>query len=173
MHLEVSTMKNIAGIFSSRAEASKAVGELIHRGFNPSDISLLMSEETRKQQFHGKDSDKTEEAARGGVSGALVGGTLGAILAGLTAIGSLTIPGVGLLAAGPIVAALSGAGIGAAVGGLTGALINAGFSERDARHFEEQIRKGGVVLVVQTDREEELLAASEILRLHDAVPETV
>jgi hypothetical protein len=164
-------MKNIAGMFSNRAEASKAVGELVHRGFDPSDISMLMSEVTRKQHFH-KESHG-EEAAKGGITGAAVGGTLGAILAGLTAIGSLTVPGVGLLAAGPIVAALTGAGLGAAVGGLSGALIKAGFSDRDARHYEEQIRKGSIVLIVRTDSEDELLAANEILLRHEATTEAV
>lgn len=135
-------MKNVAGIFSTRVAASKAVADLIHRGFNPGDISLLMSEETRKKQFHGKDSDTAEEASKGGVAGALVGGTLGAILAGLTAIGSLTIPGVGLLAAGPIVAALSGAGLGAAVGGLTGALINGRVQRARRPPFREPYPQG-------------------------------
>ena len=164
-------MKNIAGMFSSRADASKAIGELVHRGFNPEDVSMLMSEETRKQHFHHE--SHSEETAKGGLTGAAVGGTLGAILAGLTAIGSLTVPGIGLLAAGPIVAALTGAGIGAAVGGLSGALIKAGFSDRDARHYEEQIRKGSIVLIVRTDSEEELLAANEVLLRHDAMTETV
>jgi hypothetical protein len=166
-------MKNIAGIFYNRLEASKAVGDLIHRGFTPRDVSMMMSEETRKQHFHDEGPSKGEQAAKGGVAGAAVGGTLGAILAGLTAIGSLTIPGVGLLAAGPIVAALSGAGLGAAVGGLSGALISAGFTDRDARHYEDLIRKGAIVLIVRTDNEDEILAANEILRLHEAETETV
>ena len=42
-------------------------------------------------------------------------------------IGALAIPGLGpFIAAGPIVAALAGAGAGGALGGITGALIGVG-----------------------------------------------
>lgn len=164
-------MKNIAGIFYDRTEANRAVADLLNRGFLKDDISLLMSEEARKRHFH--DVDHSEELAKGGMLGATFGGVLGALVAGLTAVGSLSIPGIGLLAAGPIVAALAGAGAGAAVGGLSGALIAAGFSASEAKYFEDQIRKGNVVLIVRTDNENEMLTAHDVLRQHEAVTETV
>ena len=53
----------------------------------------------------------------------MVGGGLG----WLAGIGALAIPGLGpFIAAGPIMAALAGAGVGGAVGGLTGALVGMG-----------------------------------------------
>ncbi|MBY0356136.1 MAG: hypothetical protein K2Q12_10485 [Rickettsiales bacterium] len=162
-------MKNTAGIFNNRQEASKAIADLVERGFEPKALSLLMSDETRKERFH--DESISDETAKGGLSGAAIGGVLGALLGGLTAIGSLTVPGVGILAAGPLVAILTGAGAGGTIGGLSGALIKAGFSDHDARHFEDKIAKGDVVLVVHIDNEKEQLAANEILRAHNAVIE--
>jgi hypothetical protein len=48
----------------------------------------------------------------------------------LVGIGALAIPGVGaFIAAGPIMAALARAGVGAAVGGLSGALIGMGMGD--------------------------------------------
>ena len=45
----------------------------------------------------------------------------------LVGIGALAIPGLGpFIAAGPIVAALAGAGVGGTVGGIAGALIGMG-----------------------------------------------
>jgi hypothetical protein len=45
-----------------------------------------------------------------------------------------------LVAAGPIMALLSGAGVGAAVGGLTGALIGRGIPEYVATRYEGRIK---------------------------------
>ena len=70
----------------------------------------------------------------------MLGGALG-LLAG---IGALAIPGVGpLIAAGPIMAALAGVGVGGAVGGFTGALIGMGIPEYEAKRYEGRLQKGG------------------------------
>jgi hypothetical protein len=62
----------------------------------------------------------TREPRPAATSGAAIGGTLG----WLVGIGALAIPGLGpLIAAGPIMAALAGAGAGGVVGGLAGALV--------------------------------------------------
>lgn len=164
-------MKNIAGIFYNQRQANDAVSALMQRGFTQQDISILMSDEAKKRHFHG--DNNMDEAAKGGAVGAAAGGVLGGLLAALTAVGSLTIPGVGLLAAGPLVAALSGLGAGAALGGIGGALVSVGFAEAEAKRYEDQIRKGNVVLIVRTDKEEEILAAHEILRRHEAMTEAV
>ena len=70
----------------------------------------------------------------------MIGGTLG----WLVGIGALAVPGLGpLVAAGPIVAALAGAGAGGAVGGLTGAIVGFGIPEYEAKRYEGRVRKGG------------------------------
>jgi hypothetical protein len=56
-----------------------------------------------------------------------------------------------VLAAGPIAAALTGAGIGAAAGGLIGALTESGVPEEDARYYAEGVRRGDVLVTVKTD----------------------
>jgi uncharacterized membrane protein len=75
---------------------------------------------------------------------------LGALIAGLTLVGIIAVPGSGLLVVGPLVAALSGAGAGAAAGGLSGALISAGFAADEAKRYEEEIRHDKAVIVVHT-----------------------
>ena len=77
--------------------------------------------------------------ATGATSGAVVGGALG----WLAGIGALAIPGVGpLIAAGPIIAALTGVGVGGAVGGITGGLIGLGIPEYEAKRYEGRIKAG-------------------------------
>ncbi len=64
-------------------------------------------------------------------------------------IGALAIPGLGpFIAAGPIMAALAGAGVGGAVGGLTGALIGMGIPEYEAKRYEGRVKDGGILLSV-------------------------
>jgi len=82
----------------------------------------------------------------------------------LVGIGALAIPGVGpFIAAGPIVAALAGAGAVGALGGLTGALIGAGIPEYEAKRYEGRIKEGGILLSVHCDSSEWTKKAKEIL----------
>jgi hypothetical protein len=83
-----------------------------------------------------------------GVGGA-IGTAIGATLAAVAAIGtSIAIPGLGVMIAGPLAAAFVGAGAGAVTGGLIGALVGLGFTEQDARAYEEALRGGGVAIGV-------------------------
>ena len=95
-----------------------------------------------------KNTKAPEGAMAGGGTGLVVGGALG----WLVGIGTLAIPGVGpLLAAGPIVAALAGAGVGSAVGGIAGGLIGMGLPEIEAKRYEEEIKRGRILLSVHCD----------------------
>jgi hypothetical protein len=59
-------------------------------------------------------------------------------------IGALAIPGLGpFIAAGPIMAALAGMGVGGTVGGITGPLIGWGIPEHKAKHYEVRVKEGG------------------------------
>ncbi len=79
--------------------------------------------------------------------GALGGGSVGALAGGLIAVASLAVPG-GILAAGPLAAALGGGAAGAATGGLVGALVGAGIEEPQAKQYAQEILEDGYVIVV-------------------------
>ena len=82
----------------------------------------------------------------------------------LLGIGALAIPGLGpFIAAGPIMAALAGAGVGGAVGGLTGALIGMGIPEYEAKRYEGRVKDGGILLSVHSDDSTWTKRAKEIL----------
>jgi hypothetical protein len=141
--------KVITGVFATRREAQRAVDHLVDAGFSRESISVLMSDETREREIRAL-SPRPSRALEGATAGGTIGGTLGAILGGLVAVGSIAIPGIGLVAAGPIVAALAGAGAGGAAGTLIGALVGLGVSETEARDIREQIRGGRIVVAVET-----------------------
>src|SRR5687767_8991367 len=141
----------MTGLFRDRESAEGAYRSLSNRGYGQDDVNLLMSDETRKKYFS-DDDDDTEfgtKAWEGAGKGAAIGGGVGATLGAIAAIGTtLALPGLGLLIAGPIAAALAGGGAGALTGGLIGALVGHGIPEEHARVYEKGIKDGGIVMGV-------------------------
>jgi hypothetical protein len=155
--------KAVIGIVETRAQAESVVDALRARAnIGVNDISVLLPDVQGSKDFaHEHHTKAPEGAATGAGAGGVLGGTLG-LLAG---IGALAIPGVGpLIAAGPVLAALSGAAAGAAVGGLTGALVGLGIPEIEARAYEGKIRGGNILIAVHTETREARVAAEEVLK---------
>ncbi len=156
--------KNTAafGIFASREMAENAVDRLIASGFRNEDISVLLQDNVGTKDFaHEKHTKAPEGTATGVVAGGVIGGTIG-VLAG---IGLLAVPGLGpLVAAGPIIAALTGVGSGGVVGGVIGALIGMGIPEYEAKRYEGRIKEGGILLSVHCDNSEWIGKAKQVLR---------
>src|SRR6202049_3885409 len=156
--------KNTAvfGIYTDRSSVDQAVEALKSAGFSNSDVSALFPENQGTKDFaHEKNTKAPEGATTGAGTGALLGGGLG----WLAGIGALAIPGLGpFIAAGPIMAALAGAGVGGAVGGITGALIGMGIPEYEAKRYEGRVKDGGILLSVHSDNSEWTKRAKEILK---------
>jgi hypothetical protein len=144
------------------SQAETIVGDLRDAGFSSNDISVLMADKQGTRDFAHKHATKAPEgAAAGAGTGAVVGGALG----WLAGIGALAIPGLGpFIAAGPIMAALSGAAVGGTVGGLTGALVGLGMPEFEAKKYEGKLRSGSVLLAIHSEDSEEVDRAKEICR---------
>jgi hypothetical protein len=154
--------KAVFGIYTTVAAADSAADTYVTSGFSPSDITALLPENLGSKEIRTEKATKAPEGAAAGAStGAVLGGALG-LLAG---IGALAIPGVGpLIAAGPIMAALTGVGVGGAVGGLTGALIGMGIPEYEAKRYEGRLQKGGILLSVHCDTSDEVNRAKAIMK---------
>src|SRR5207245_7387296 len=155
--------KNTAvfGLYRDRASVEGAVDALRQEGFRNTDISVLFPENQGTKDFaHEKSTKAPEGTATGATSGAVVGGTLG----WLAGIGALAIPGLGpFIAAGPIVAALAGAGAGGVVGGITGALVGMRIPEYEAKRYEGRIKTIGVLLSVDRDDDQWTPLAKKVL----------
>jgi hypothetical protein len=156
--------KNTAvfGIFANREAIEEAVGSLENAGFRSTDISVLFPENPGTKDFAHERSTKAPE---GTTAGAIAGGAVGGILGGLVGAGAIFIPGLGpLIAAGPIIAALTGIGSGGVVGGIIGALAGFGIPEYEAKRYVGRIREGGLLLSVHCDNREWVKRAKEVLR---------
>lgn len=143
--------KNIAvfGIFADRVTVEEAVEQFRVAGFRGTDISVLFPDNKGTKDFaHEKNTKAPEGATTGGVAGGITGGVLG----WLTGVGALAIPGLGpFIAAGPIVAALAGAGAIGTLGGIIGALAGMGIPEYEAKRYEGRLREGGILFSVHCD----------------------
>jgi len=137
----------VTGFFKTRAAAEAAVDAIIKRGYTRDDISVLMSDATKNKEF----AVQTRSHAADGMGvGGAIGGTVGAVLLAIAAVGtSIAIPGIGLVVAGPIAAALAGLGAGSATGGLIGLLIGTGMAEHRAKVYDTGLRGGGILLGVE------------------------
>ncbi|MFD1863811.1 general stress protein [Planococcus chinensis] len=139
-------MSRMVGSYNSENEAIRAIEDLKAQGYSSEDISVLSKDK-------GETRHVTEEtgthAGEGAATGALTGGALGGLGGVLAGIGALAIPGIGpIVAAGPIVAGLTGAAAGAGVGGLAGALIGAGIPEDEAKEYEGHFNEGRILVMV-------------------------
>lgn len=152
---------SVFGIFSDKLALEKAIDKLKSMNFRNSDISVLMqSPEGAKDIGVEKHTKAPEGATAGAATGIIAGSAFGWLLGA----GALTIPGLGpFLAAGPIMAAIAGAGVGGTVGGIAGGLIGLGIPEFEAERFESYIKKGGILLSVHVDDAKWEEKAREIL----------
>ncbi|MBV9671596.1 MAG: general stress protein, partial [Verrucomicrobia bacterium] len=153
-------------LVDTEAQADSIVGKLRSAGFSDSDISVLFSNKQSTENFaHKKETKMPEGTTVGAGTGGLIGGTIG-LLAG---IGALAIPGLGpFIAAGPIMAALSGGALGAVGGGLAGALVGLGIPEYEAKRYEGAVKEGGILVSVQSDSADKTTRAEEIFRQEGA-----
>ena len=103
---EFTKREMLTQVFKDKYSADKALQVLESHGYTKDEINVLMSDTTRDKYFNGEYKSEVETKALKGVgTGSIIGITLGAIIGGIAAVGSVLIPGVGLIVAGPLAAA--------------------------------------------------------------------
>src|ERR1700674_4200447 len=159
--LSLGSARMVTGIFKNKKSAERGYRSATRLGYENSDIDVLMSEEARNRYFSpGHDtktdlsSNATKDAAKDGKSadgmGGPAGGTIGTIAPALAGGGTLLlVPVLGVLAAGPMVVALTAAGAVGLAGALIGALTKWGIPEQRIEEYEQGIRAGGVLMGVR------------------------
>ncbi len=165
----MSSNKITMGAFRTISQARSAVFDLEIAGVTPTNISIVMHD-SDKENF--ARLDKNTKAPEGAATGGAAGMAVGALAAGLTAVAGIAIPGVGLFAAGPLVAALAGAGAGGAAGGAVGGLLGLGITEHEAKFHTSVLKEGGAIVAVSTDDKDELKKAQDVLNKLSVKSET-
>jgi hypothetical protein len=186
--------QSICGFVANQADAEKIILSLVDAGINPNEISILSPQENGDgrqsrnwrtenrspvESFDWKSGnplpgmhskiEKNTHSAEGATAGAMTGGFLGGTLGLLAGIGALAIPGnAPLLAAGPLMAALSGIGAGGTIGSILGALIGAGIPEKEAQRYEGILKRGSILLSACAHSESQAKCIIEIFQQQGA-----
>lgn len=152
--------KAVFCIAKSEDQANRIVDRLKAANFSYNDISVLFPDKSTTKNFA---HEKNTKAPEGAVTGAGTGAVAGAAIGWLAGIGLLAIPGIGpFIAAGPILAALSGAAVGGTVGGITGALVGMGIPEFEAKRYEGRVIDGNILISVHSESGDETSRAKKI-----------
>lgn len=150
----------ISASFDSRLDAQRCIDGLKSSGVSDDAISIIAQDDSGHLQANvgGElDHDQSDNKGTGMLKGAAAGGAVGAIFG----IAAFVIPGLGpFITAGWLATSLGAAGaataagaiIGATAGSISALLMNYGVSESDARLYEDQVRQGGVILLVDASK---------------------
>ncbi|MCB9077771.1 MAG: hypothetical protein H6631_09285 [Anaerolineaceae bacterium] len=163
-------MSTVVGVYKDMAEAQKAVGALKEANYSDEQISLVAANPDDKYgtyvnghtDYRDDDVSGSEGAVVGGIEGGLIGLTLG--------LGALLIPGVGpIVAMGPLLAGLIGAGVGAVTGGVTASLIDLGVSEDRAHLYGKAMHEGYTLVAVSGLNHDQIDNVEDIMNVFDVV----
>lgn len=161
LNIDLGNTKFISKFFHEPETVETIYKDLLSQGCKEEDITLVMTEDTKASYFSDKanvhvSKDPGNRSLEGGGIGAAIGGSLGGIAAAITAVGtSLAIPPLGIIVSGALAAGLAGMGAGAAAGGLLGTLVGLGIPDEQARIMEEELKKGGVLMGIKVNSEED------------------
>jgi len=148
----------VTGLFKDSKSVERAYQSVAQRGYAIGDINVVMSDDTRKKYFSDDRHVKNEQgskAAEGGGLGGLTGGGIGILIPVLAAGAVLALPGLSLILAGPIAAALAGAGAAGLAVGLIGALSDWGIPEDRVQQYQAGINDGGILMGVKPRSDED------------------
>ena len=131
----------ITGVFKSEESAILAIKRIKMDGYSIDEISVIAKQKGK--------SDKIEDITDKHIESDNTAGALGGIGTSLVEFDVFSIPGIGqFLAIGPIAVTLAGIIAGGSVGGVSGALIDMGFSETDAQKYENLLNEGNIIAFV-------------------------
>jgi hypothetical protein len=153
-------------LYNNYGDARAVVRALEAAGIGHNDISIIASNadnwysKDKGDTFPDRDLDGKDDRAEAAGTGAGIGASVGGIAGLLAGLGLIAIPGVGpVVAAGWLVATLTGAAAAGATGAVVGGLTQAGISKDEAEVYAEGLRRGGAVVSVRTDADAERVRA--------------
>ena len=168
------TETEAVAVFDDVPSFQAAIDDLLMAGFDHGDINVLAHEDTvtsrlgREYQSTAEFEDNPEAPRIGFVPDESIGGAEGAVIGAgvyLPAIfGSLAVVASG----GTMLGAIGAAAIAGGAGGLIGAALARRIGNEHAKHLEQHLNHGGLVLWVRTRDAECERKALEILRRHSA-----
>jgi hypothetical protein len=159
----------VIGVFSTLVDAESAVRQLDALGLSAKEVSVISSNDVVKKHFERYRPDAEPGDWK---EAAVLGGSVGAILAGVTSVAALaTGAGIPFVIAGGLASFLTGG----VVGGLAGAMTERGFETEAADYYELAVADGKTLVAVDlTERPDSASIRTQIERaVQDAGSEPV
>jgi len=158
----------LSGIFPDIRRAERAYKVCVRRGYEIGSVNVVMSEATRRALLAEETplaNDLASRKAAGGELGGPTGGRTGILITVFAAVGAaIAVPGLGL-AVGPLAVALAAGGAAGLAAGLVGALGNWGVPDERIRSYEEAIRAGGILMLVEVTKDADARSISKSWKL--------
>lgn len=165
------TRTEAVAVFDGADSLEAAVDELLSSGFDRSELSLLASEEAvteklghlyrRVEQLE----DEPSVPRTAFVSTEAIGDAEGGLIGTLLYVGAIAAAGAVVASGGTLAGAIVAAVMAGGAGGLIGSILATMVGDRHARHIQEQLDRGGLLLWVRTrDRAHEERAKAVLAR---------
>jgi hypothetical protein len=164
------TFTEAVGVFHDATALQTAIDELLTRGFDHAELSVLGSEKDiaaklgRSYQSTSELEDDPDVPRVSYIPDESVGDAQGAIIGAAVyfpaVLGSLAVAASGGTLTGVVAVAAVAGGAGAAIGALLAGLVG----KEHARHLDEHVHRGGLLLWARTHDAEREQAALDILK---------
>lgn len=143
-------MRIVSGIYRDESKLTDAVRKLQAQSVPADEISVVV-----RDPGEGEDKEVPVDLESGVEQGAVIGGSVGAALGvvgvTLATTGLIVVPGIAILAGGPILAALQGGLAGGAVGAPVGGLLGVGQWSATPHLDEDALKEGAAIVAVESD----------------------
>ncbi|MFP4003732.1 MAG: hypothetical protein ACLFV8_08155 [Alphaproteobacteria bacterium] len=169
---EIHMIREAVGYFETAEALEAAADELESSGFDRAEISLLAAEHAVEEKLGHKYrrvteiEDEPDVARCCYVSRESIGAAEGSLIGAPLYVAAGTAAGVIIATGGTMAAAIIGAALAGGAGGLIGGILARLVGDRHARHLQEQLAHGGLLLWVRTRDAEHERRAVEILKRH-------
>ncbi len=158
----------LTGLFPDARRAERAYRVCLRRGYEIGSVNVVISEATRQKLLENDSNLSTELAsheAEGGELGGPSGGRTGILITVFAAVGAaMLVPGLGIVT-GPLAIALAAGGAAGLAAGLVSALGNWGVPDERIRGYEEAIRAGGILMMVEVTSDADARSISKSWKL--------
>jgi hypothetical protein len=170
----LSTATEAVAVFHDVSSFQAAIDDLLLAGFDHGDINVLANEDTvtsklgREYQSTAEFEDNPEAPRIGFVPGETIGDAEGAVIGAGVYVPAIA--GIVLVAAsgGTMLGAFAAAAIAGGAGGLIGATLARRIGSEHAKHLDQHLNHGGLLLWVRTRDAEREKQALAVLRQHSA-----
>jgi hypothetical protein len=166
------SVKEAVGVFKTAETLQDAIDELMSSGFDRAEISLLAAEKVveeklgHKYQKAAELEDDTKVPRTCYVSTESIGDAEGGLIGGLMYVGAMAALGAIVASGGTLAVAIAGAAVAGGAGGLIGSALAKLVGDHHARHLQEQLDHGGLLLWVRTWDAEDEKRAVDVLKKH-------